>query len=927
MMQARREKKALPLFVIALIVGIFFTASLTTLAVLNLKSHEEETYTSEVALARDIITQRLSGIDEVLHGVKALFDASSHVDANEFRVLSEDALNRHQYISSFLYMPLVTHKGRDEFEKKIQDEGYITYSITEKMNGQHQPSPRKEKYFPIIYLEPFTPRNAASLGFDLLSEAQNEAYILHAIDSSESVILPADAPSHTLNHIFIKPLYAGKDTPNNISDRRHTINGMIALYVDSQKIIDGVALAENMSLRLESIPPLQSQNNKLMFEYKQTSSETENFMPVFTLTNQSRFNIGSLKFSLGIDKRLTWKDIRYELVIAAFVTGIVITALLLLLSKTIKDRASELQRRNEEIKKLVDQRTRELALEKDRAHITLASIGDGVITTNSDGNVDYINPAAEMITGWDRDDAMHKSIDEVFIVINEKTKKTEANPVHKCLSSKEVVILPEHSAIINQDNHQAQAVEATVAPIVDDNNKLGGTVLVFHDVSEARKMAQQMTYQATHDALTGLPNRVLLMDRLKQALSRAPWNKKSVAVLFLDLDRFKIVNDTLGHDTGDELLCQIANRMEKCIREGDTISRLGGDEFVVVLTDLAAEEDIPRVAKKFVDALAYPFTLNEQEFFITASIGISLFPGHGNDPFILMKNADIAMYQAKNSGRNNFLFYDDAMNSIDARRLSLETDLRRALERDELELYYQPQIDINTSEIIGAEALLRWNHNTLGLVSPMDFIPLAEETGLIIPIGQWVMEQACQQTRVWHQQALNPIRVAVNIAHRQFNSGSLMLDVKRALTKSGLEARYLELELTEGILAKNSNSAIKTLNDLKKMGIQLSIDDFGTGYSSFAYLKRFPLNALKVDRCFVKDIAQNKDDAAICSAIIAMAHNLNLYVVAEGVEDENQLAFLKQHNCDFVQGFYYSRPLPAKDFSVMLGQTVVIPAR
>ena len=457
-----------------------------------------------------------------------------------------------------------------------------------------------------------------------------------------------------------------------------------------------------------------------------------------------------------------------------------------------------------------------------------------------------------------------------------------------------------------------------MAPIVDDNNTISGSVLVFHDVSKARQMAQQMTYQATHDALTDLPNRMLLMDRLEQALSRAPWNRKSVAVLFLDLDRFKIVNDTLGHDIGDELLCQVAERMKDCVRNGDTISRLGGDEFVIVLTDLAAAEDANHVAEKVIDAFSRSFNLNDKEFYITTSIGVSMFPDHGEDPSTLMKNADIAMYQAKSSGRNNFLIYDEKMNSAGDQRLSLETDLRQALEKGELELYYQPQVNLETGEINSAEALLRWNHSSQGLISPMNFIPIAEETGLIIPIGQWVMEEACRQAKTWQSEGRKPIRIAVNIAHRQFVSGSLMLDVKRALNKSGLDPCYLELELTEGILAEDSHNAIATLDELKKMGIKLSIDDFGTGYSSFAYLKRFPLNALKVDRCFVKDITQDKDDAAICSAIIAMAHNLNLSVVAEGVEDEEQLAFLKKHDCDYVQGFYYSRPITAEDFFRLL---------
>ena len=916
------SKKSLPLSSIALVLGIFCTASLTTLAINNLIKHEEEAYANEVTLVKDILTQRLSAIEEVLHSVKVLFNASNHVDANEFRILSEDALNRHQYIKSFQFMPLVIQKERDNFEQKIRDEGYFTFSITETINGKYLASAQKERYFPIIYQEPFTPTEAEKLGFDLLSEAKNEAYIMQAIDSSESVILPIKDSRTKLTNTLVKPLYAGKDTPKTISNRRHSVNGLIALIIDNKKILNDIPIAENMALQLESIPPLLSQNKQIILDHTHKNFNAQKISSAFMLNNESVFTISSLKFELKINKKLAWTDTNYGQVIAAGVAGIVITGLILLLARSVTSKADDLQRRNQEIKELVEQRTRELALEKDRAHVTLASISDGVITTNADGIVEYLNPAAEKITGWSQQDAFDKSIDEIFIVINEKTKKTQTNPVHECLSSNKIIALPDSSALVDQKN-QIQAIEASAAPISDENQNQTGTVLVFHDVSQARRMAQQMTYQATHDALTGLPNRTLLMDRLKQTISRAPWNKKHIAVMFLDLDRFKLVNDTLGHDVGDELLCQVADRMKACIRDGDTISRLGGDEFVVVLADLAAMEDVPKIAQKFIDAMASPFILESQELFITTSIGIGIYPNHGNTPFTLMKNADTAMYQAKSSGRNNFLFYDADMSSLDEKRLSLETDLRRALERNELELYYQPQIDINTNQLIGAEALLRWNHSSLGLVSPMDFIPLAEETGLIIPIGQWVMEQACTQAKTWQDNGFKPIRIAVNIAHRQFNSGSLELDVKRALGKSNLDASWLELELTEGILAEDSNNAIDTLDVLEKMGIQLSIDDFGTGYSSFAYLKRFPLHALKVDRCFVKDITSKKDDAAICSAIIAMAHNLNLRVVAEGVEDEEQLVFLKQNDCDYVQGFYYSRPLPAEDFTKMLAQREV----
>lgn len=916
-MLSSSETKALPLSSIALALGIFSSVILTTLAVINVKDHEEDTYTHEVALARDIVTQRLSAIDEVLHSMKVLFDASSHVDANEFRVLSEDALKRHKYISNLSYMPLVTDKQREQFEQKFQDEGYFTYSITERKNTRNVPASRRGRYLPIIYLEPFTPSSAAQLGYDLLSEKKNESYVMNAIDTSGSVILPAGEQKEKWRHTLVKPLYAGKDTPKTVTERRQNVNGLIALYVDSKTIIEDIKLSNNMGLTLESIPPLQAQPKQLLLRHMEGDGNSQGIMPLLSFSDKTPFSIGSLQFELTIEKQVTWSETAYALVVAAAMTGIIITMLLLLLAKNVKARSNELQRRNQEIKNLVAQRTRELAIEKDLAHITLATIGDGVITTDEKGAVDYINPAAEKITGWSLAEAVQKPIEDVFIVLDEKTKVLLNNPVQECLSKQTVVTLPEHCAIVNHSS-ETQAIEASVAPIVDDNNTVSGSVLVFHDVSKARQMAQQMTYQATHDALTGLPNRMLLMDRLKQALSRAPWNKKSVAVLFLDLDRFKIVNDTLGHDIGDLLLCQVAERMKDCIRNGDTISRLGGDEFVIVLTDLAAAEDANRVAEKIIDAFSRSFKLNEQEFYTTTSIGVSMFPVHGDDPATLMKNADIAMYQAKGSGRNNYLIYDEEMSSMDDQRLSLETELRQALEKGELELYYQPQVDLETGEINSAEALLRWNHSTQGLISPMSFVPLAEETGLIIPIGQWVMEEACKQVKAWQGEGRKPIRIAVNIAHRQFASGSLMLDVKRALSKSGLEARYLELELTEGILAEDSHNAIATLDELKQMGIKLSIDDFGTGYSSFAYLKRFPLNALKVDRCFVKDITQKSDDAAICSAIIAMAHNLNLSVVAEGVEDEDQLAFLKKHQCDYVQGFYYSRPVPAEDFFRLL---------
>lgn len=444
----------------------------------------------------------------------------------------------------------------------------------------------------------------------------------------------------------------------------------------------------------------------------------------------------------------------------------------------------------------------------------------------------------------------------------------------------------------------------------------GGTLVRTILFAVERKRQEQRLHSLVHyDNLTQLPNRQLLLDRLTQAIAQATRQQTLVGLLLLDLDRFKLVNDTLGHEFGDKLLKDVSHRINACIRDSDTLARLGGDEFVVVLNGINGAQDAAKVANKIIDILSKPIVIEGHEVFVTTSIGISLFPSDGMDKNALITNADVAMYRAKEEGRNHFQFYTFGMNATTVEQLTLENDLRRAIERDELLLHYQPQISLPDRRLIGVEALVRWQHPELGLVPPARFIPIAEETGLIAPIGQWVLRTACAQAQAWQDAGAAAIDMSVNMSSRQFHQENMLETVTSALQQSGLAAQQLTLEITESSLMKKPDDAVVTLCLLHNMGIGIAIDDFGTGYSSLGHLKRFPLQALKIDRAFINDVTEKPEDAAIVRAILAMAHSLNLKVVAEGVETEQQLEFLNEAGCDEIQGFLISKPVTAKEIS------------
>jgi diguanylate cyclase (GGDEF)-like protein/PAS domain S-box-containing protein len=455
-------------------------------------------------------------------------------------------------------------------------------------------------------------------------------------------------------------------------------------------------------------------------------------------------------------------------------------------------------------------------------------------------------------------------------------------------------------------------------PLWDREGKVIGVLGTYEDITERKLAEERVQFLAYYDALTGLPNRVLLRDRLSQALAAARRQGNKVALLFLDLDRFKIINDSLGHSVGDLLLQEVGERLKRCVREQDTVARLGGDEFLIVLTNVKDIPDAAVAGERFMDAMTPGFAIQGHALNISCSLGISIFPEHGGDSETLIKNADAAMYSAKDGGRNNFQFFTADMNAQAVERLALENGLRLALEKKELFLVYQPQMDIASGKITGLEALLRWQHPELGLVPPDKFIRIAENSGLIMPIGEWVLRTACVQARKWQDEGLTATSVAVNVSAVQFRQEGFPKTIRRVLDETGLAPQYLELELTESLLLSNADVMFSVLQQLTTMGLRLAIDDFGTGYSSLSYLKQFPVSKLKIDRSFIRDLAVNPDDAAITTAIISMAKSLNLKVIAEGVENEAQMAFLRAHQCDEIQGYYFSKPLTADKVAAKL---------
>lgn len=565
-----------------------------------------------------------------------------------------------------------------------------------------------------------------------------------------------------------------------------------------------------------------------------------------------------------------------------------------------------------QLEELVKARTAELHKTSHTLQTIIQASPLALFLLDTEGVVRMWNPAAANIFGWSDFEVLGKCLPVMLEGEegNARLAGEATTPQNKTVTSFE--------ARRRKSDGSVAHLSVWTAPLLDARDTLTGTVCLVADITERKQAEERIHYLAYHDTLTDLPNRILFKDRLVHALELRQTDRRPLAIISLSLDRFKKVNDTLGDLMGDELLRGVAKRLKSCIREEDTVSNWGNDEFALLLTQTTAAEDVGQMIQSIYDTLKPPFYLAGHEIYLTISAGISLYPEDGADALMLLKNAGAALYRAKQLGGNCQQFYTPDMNERALVRLSLESSLRRALERDEFVLHYQPQVALDTGRIVGMEALLRWQHAEKGLIPPAEFIPLAEDTGLIVPIGEWVLHTACAQTRLWHAQGFDSLLVSVNLSPRQFQQPHLLRMVESQLKQTQLEPTYLELELTESTIMKNTGVTIDTLRELRALGIKISVDDFGSGYSSLSYLKHLPIDVLKIDQSFVRDMTTDTIDGAIVRAIITLAHSLRLKVKAEGVETIEQLELLRLLACDEMQGYLFSRPLRVQEFAELL---------
>ncbi|MCL5424121.1 MAG: EAL domain-containing protein [Gammaproteobacteria bacterium] len=553
------------------------------------------------------------------------------------------------------------------------------------------------------------------------------------------------------------------------------------------------------------------------------------------------------------------------------------------------------------------------------AQATLNSIGDAVITTDLACEVTYLNRVAEKLTGWVSLDAIGRPLAQVLMLVDGHTFLTATNPAQRAIEENCTVGLAMDCVLIRKDGSQLK-IEDSAAPIHDRDGCINGAVIVFHDACQSPIQSSKLAYQAQHDALTGLPNRVLLAERLSRAIGLAKRHQHQVALIYLDLDAFKPINDSLGHAIGDALLQSVAARLCGCVRDTDTICRQGGDEFVVLLSEIEQPQDAVRIAQKILSALAAPYQIDNHELRITTSIGISLFPDHGHDARTLLNNADTAMYHAKDSGSNHFQLFRADMHALREKRGQIELQLHLALKEEALFLDFQPRVDIATGYLCSAEALVRWRNPALGLMQPSVFLPVAEARGLIGPIGHWVLLEACRQLQKWREQGAEIVPIAVNMSAMELRDRSLPTRIAEILSETGLAAHFLELEVSELSLMYHQNDAlIATLIELSQLGIRIAIDDFGAGSDSLKRLKCIPIDTLNIAPCFVDDMLGSLENANFIKALINFGQNLALRVIAKGVETQAQLDHLKLQGCDGAQGFLFGKPLSATNFRALLG--------
>ena len=904
------------------------------------------------------IEQGLDDAVEVLTTTNQLFAAIVPVTRQQFHDFTTPLLQRHPFIQAFNFHRRITHAERAAFEAELRaiEPGY---RMMEMHDGELLPAPVRARYLAVDYLEPMQ-HNLPAFGLNVRPDGLLAGALEQAVTGNLTVAtgLLALAQGPQRGFVILRPVYrhgAPLDTPQQ---RRDAVIGDTAAVIRAgelvQKILAGAELLDDPQLEIAVYASAGADPQAQLFRHGAVAPAQQavgwHNLPHwlhFAYSNQVDSGFAAAGRSWHVRVTAHPRPFMADHLGSLFtlITGLLFSALTAAFVQSltqrsqrvqllVEQRTADLKRSNELLSEDVRarQRTERALQESEKRFRRLLALSSDwyweqdanfCFTHITSGFADKSNMPLERFIGatrWDH---------------NPEMRTTRWGKQHIATLQAHQPFFHLEYAMADRDG-RLRWFSINGEPLFSELGDFKGYRGTGSEITERKLAEQQIQHIAHHDVLTGLPNRALLRDRLAQAMALSRRKNRALWVLLIDLDRFKFVNDSLGHKAGDLLLKTIAARLQSSLRESDTVARLSGDEFVAILCEEADEILGIGVVQRVMEAVAQPVLLDGKEFFVTCSIGVAVYdmtqfdaPGDvtlNGETQNLIEQADIAMYSAKKQGRNNIKFYTKAMNQATLERLRIETALRNALERDQFVLHYQPQLDLESGRIVGVEALLRWRHPELGMVAPNRFIALAEDTGLIVPIGAWVMRTACAQMQAWHAAGLGSLRLAVNLSARQFNEPNLVASIAAVLAETGLAPACLELELTESLFMHDVALAVSQLHDMKALGVQLSIDDFGTGYSSFAYLRTFPIDVLKIDRSFVGDVASDADDAAIVVSIIALAHNLKLRVVAEGVETAEQLDYLRRHGCDEAQGYYFSHPLPAQEMELLLRSETVTAA-
>lgn len=840
------------------------------------------------------VAQLFSSYSHLLHSVRGFFLASQAVTQTEWQsfIAELELAESYPAVTALIYSPYVTRTQRAAFLERMGP----AYRIT--------PPGDREHYVPITYI--YAPVDGPLQGADQLAEDVRREALWQARDSGRSTLTrhlvlrrDQELEAPPVAALLVLPVYRNAAPLTTVEQRRAALTGYVHLAFRIEELVQPIFANLRNDMRLQIYEDGPGDTSVRIYD----SGVIGKAPAADALRRELSIDVSDRRWTMQLTMLPAFRagtPGRAPLVLAG---GLVITALMFLLVLALRRSEARAQL-------LATQMTEELRSVEDRHGKIVENSADGILTLDDKGQVQTFNRAAGRIFGYAAREVIGRNVEFLLPGPFETAVKEALAQFRK----QDERALAGFRREVEGRRRTGENFPVQAALNVMNSGGRVQVVALISDISERKVTEDRIRHIAHHDALTGLPNRYLLTDRLASAIQSSRSEQRLVGLLMIDLDHFKRINDSLGHQAGDRLLLTVAERLQACVKEGDTVARMGGDEFVVVLPDLAQREDAERVARRVVEQVSKPFMLGQQELLVTPSVGLCVAPDDGDDPRLLLKNADAAMYAAKSQGRANFQKFTADMQLLAQQKLEMESEFRRGLDRGEFVMHYQPLLTVDDVRLIGMEALVRWKHPQRGLVPPDRFIPLAEETGLIVPLGEYVMRRSCEETQQMRVQTGLPLNVAVNASPRQFREKNFLDLLRSALNDSGLPPEALTLEITETVLADRPEETIALLREVRSLGVQVAADDFGTGYSSLSYVTRFPITKLKVDRSFIRDVTDDAADAAVTGAIIAMAHSLQLKVVAEGVETLSQLAFLRAHRCDEAQGYLFGAAMSKDEF-------------